>query len=148
MAHDQARGLMVMLRQLVHGIRPQSLTDLGLAGAVQELADATTLAVAVHADVDGELPEIVESTAYFVVSEALGNVARHAGATHADVRLTRTGGDLVVEVSDDGRGGADPARGTGLTGLADRVAAVDGRLLLSSPPGGPTLVRVELPCRR
>ncbi|MEV7330537.1 histidine kinase [Micromonospora sp. NPDC093244] len=147
-AHDQARGLMVMLRQLVHGIRPQSLTDLGLAGAVRELADAATVAVTVHADIDGELPEIVETTAYFVVSEALGNVARHAGATRADVRLTRDGGDLVVEVSDDGRGGADPARGTGLTGLADRVAAVDGRLLLSSPPGGPTLVRVELPCRR
>ncbi|MEV4825804.1 sensor histidine kinase [Micromonospora sp. NPDC049274] len=147
-AHDQARGLMVMLRQLVHGIRPQSLTDLGLAGAVRELADAAPVAVTVHADIDGELPEIVETTAYFVVSEALSNVARHAAATRAEVRLSRVGGDLVVEVSDDGRGGADPARGTGLTGLADRVAAADGRLLLSSPPGGPTLVRVELPCRR
>ncbi|WP_405425586.1 histidine kinase [Micromonospora sp. NBC_00617] len=147
-AHDQARGLMVMLRQLVHGIRPQSLTDLGLAGAVRELADAAPVAVTVHADVDGALPEIVETTAYFVVSEALSNVARHAGATRAEVRLSRAGGDLVVEVSDDGRGGADPARGSGLTGLADRVAAADGRLLLASPPGGPTLVRVELPCRR
>ncbi|MFY1620472.1 histidine kinase [Micromonospora sp. WMMD736] len=147
-AHDQARGLMVMLRQLVHGIRPQSLTDLGLADAVREVADASPVAVAVHAEIDADLPEIVETTAYFVVSEALGNVARHAGATRADVRLTRAGGDLVVEVSDDGRGGADPARGTGLTGLADRVAAADGRLLLASPPGGPTLVRVELPCRR
>ncbi|WCN83421.1 sensor histidine kinase [Micromonospora sp. LH3U1] len=147
-AHDQARGLMVMLRQLVHGIRPQSLTDLGLAGAVRELADAATIPVTVHADLHGELPEIVETTAYFVVSEALGNIARHAEATRADVRLTRAGGDLVVEVSDDGHGGADPARGTGLTGLADRVAAADGRLLLASPPGGPTLVRVELPCRR
>ncbi|PWR05468.1 sensor histidine kinase [Micromonospora acroterricola] len=146
-AHDQARGLMVMLRQLVHGIRPQSLTDLGLAGAVRELADAATVAVTVRADLDGELPEVVETTAYFVVSEALGNVARHAGATRAEVRLTRAGGDLVVEVSDDGRGGAEPARGSGLTGLADRVAAADGRLLLASPPGGPTLVRVELPCR-
>ncbi|MFG2046765.1 histidine kinase [Micromonospora sp. NPDC048935] len=147
-AHDQARGLMVMLRQLVHGIRPQSLTDLGLAGAASELADVATIPVAVHADLPGELPEIVETTAYFVVSEALSNVARHARATHAEVRLSRVGGDLVVEVSDNGRGGADPSRGTGLTGLADRVAAVDGRLLLSSPPGGPTLVRVELPCRR
>lgn len=147
-AHDQARGLMVMLRQLVHGIRPQSLSDLGLAGAVRELADAATIPVAVHADLHDELPEIVETTAYFVVSEALGNVARHARATRADVRLTRAGGDLVVEVTDDGHGGADPGRGTGLTGLADRVAAVDGRLLLSSPPGGPTVVRVELPCPR
>ncbi|MFI6068787.1 sensor histidine kinase [Micromonospora sp. NPDC051227] len=147
-AHDQARGLMVMLRQLVHGIRPQSLTDLGLAGAVRELADAATIPVAVHADLHDELPEIVETTAYFVVSEALGNVARHSRATRVDVRLTRAAGDLVVEVTDDGHGGADAARGTGLTGLADRVAAVDGRLLLSSPPGGPTVVRVELPCRR
>ncbi|MGQ5259764.1 sensor domain-containing protein [Micromonospora sp. ZYX-F-536] len=147
-AHDQARGLMVMLRQLVQGIRPQSLTDLGLAGAVRELGDAATVPVTVRADLDGELPEIVETTAYFVVSEALGNVARHAGASRAEVHLTRVGGDLVVEVSDDGHGGADPSRGTGLTGLADRVAAADGRLLLSSPPGGPTLLRVELPCRR
>ncbi|MDG9676653.1 sensor domain-containing protein [Micromonospora sp. DH14] len=147
-AHDQARGLMVMLRQLVHGIRPQSLTDLGLAGAVRELADAATIPVTVRADLHGELPEIVETTAYFVVSEALGNVARHARATRADVHLTRADGDLVVEVTDDGHGGADPARGTGLTGLADRVAAVGGRLLLSSPAGGPTVVRVELPCRR
>ncbi|MEU5908194.1 histidine kinase [Micromonospora sp. NPDC047467] len=147
-AHDQARGLMVMLRQLVHGIRPQSLADLGLAGAVRELADAAPVAVTVSADLDGELPEIVETTAFFVVSEALGNLARHAGATRAEVRLSRVGGDLVVEVSDDGRGGADPSRGTGLTGLADRVAAADGRLLLASPPGGPTLVRVELPWRR
>ncbi|MEH1164234.1 sensor domain-containing protein [Micromonospora sp. CPCC 205539] len=146
-AHDQAKGLMVMLRQLVHGIRPQSLTDLGLAGAVRELADAATLPVTVRADLHGELPEIVETTAYFVVSEALGNVARHAEATRAEVHLSRAGQDLVVEVADDGRGGADPARGTGLTGLADRVAAADGRLLLASPPGGPTLVRVELPCR-
>lgn len=147
-AHDQARGLMVMLRQLVHGIRPQSLTDLGLAGAVRELANAATIPVTVHADLPAELPEIVETTAYFVVSEALGNVARHAEATRAEVRLTTDGGDLVVEVSDDGHGGADPTRGTGLTGLADRVAAADGRLLLASPPGGPTLVRVELPCHR
>ncbi|WLS45217.1 histidine kinase [Micromonospora profundi] len=147
-AHDQARGLMVMLRQLVHGIRPQSLTDLGLAGAVRELADAAPVAVTVSADLDGELPEIVETTAFFVVSEALGNVVRHAGATRAEVRLSRADGDLVVEVSDDGRGGADPSRGTGLTGLADRVAAADGRLLLASPPGGPTLVRVELPWPR
>ncbi|MEU6074167.1 sensor histidine kinase [Micromonospora sp. NPDC047074] len=147
-AHDQAKGLMVLLRQIVHGIRPQSLTDLGLAGAVRELANGATVPVTVHADLGRPLPELVESTAYFVVSESLGNVVRHAGATHAEIRLTHVGGELVVEVRDDGRGGADPARGTGLTGLADRVAAADGRLLLASPPGGPTLVRVELPCRR
>lgn len=146
-AHDQAKGLMVMLREIVHGIRPQSLTELGLAGAVRELADGATVPVTVHADLRQPLAEIVETTAYFVVSEALGNVARHADATRAQVRLVATGRELVVEVEDDGRGGADPDRGTGLIGLADRVGAVDGRLLLSSPVGGPTLVRVELPCR-
>ncbi|MEU1602172.1 sensor histidine kinase [Micromonospora matsumotoense] len=147
-AHEQAKGLMVTLRQIVQGIRPQHLTELGLAGAVRELAGAATIPVDVHADLGQPLPEVVETTAYFVVSESLGNVARHAGATRAEVRLTRTAGRLVVEIEDDGCGDADPARGSGLTGLADRVAAVDGRLLLSSPPGGPTLVRVELPCPR
>ncbi|MGC5031520.1 histidine kinase [Micromonospora sp. DT229] len=144
-AHEQAKSLMVLLRQIVRGIRPQSLTDLGLAGAVRELAEDSPVPVEVHADLPGPLPEAAETTAYFVVSEALGNVARHAEATRAQVRLTDTAGDLVVEVTDDGRGGADPAHGTGLTGLADRVAAADGRLLLSSPTGGPTVLRVELP---
>ncbi|MFG2061594.1 sensor domain-containing protein [Micromonospora sp. NPDC048871] len=144
-AHEQAKSLMVLLRQIVRGIRPQSLTDLGLAGAVRELADESTVPVEVHADLPRHLPEAAETIAYFVVSEALGNVARHAEATRAEVRLTDTGGDLVVEVTDDGRGGANPVHGTGLTGLADRVAAADGRLLLSSPTGGPTVLRVELP---
>ena len=147
-AHEQAKGLMVMLRQIVHGIRPQSLTDLGLAGAVRELADEATIEVSVQDDLDRPLPERLETVAYFVVSESLGNVAEHAAATRAQVRLSHSGHDLVVEVEDDGRGGADPARGTGLVGLADRVAAVNGRLLLASPAGGPTLVRVELPCPR
>ncbi|HEY0699023.1 MAG TPA: sensor domain-containing protein [Micromonospora sp.] len=146
-AHDQAKDLMVLLRQIVRGIRPQSLTDLGLAGAVGELADEATIPVTVHADLGRELPEMIETTAYYVVSESLANVARHAGATRAEVRLTRSDDQLVVEVEDDGHGGADPARGSGLTGLSDRVAAVNGRLLLASPAGGPTLVRVELPCR-
>ncbi|WP_341718512.1 sensor domain-containing protein [Micromonospora sp. FIMYZ51] len=145
LAHEQAKGLMVLLRQIVRGIRPQSLVDLGLAGAVRELADESPVPVEVHADLPRALPEAAETTAYFVVSEALGNVARHAAAGRAQVRLTDTGTGLTVEVIDDGRGGADPARGSGLTGLADRVAAADGRLLLSSPPGGPTVLRVELP---
>jgi signal transduction histidine kinase len=145
-AHEQAKGLMVTLRQIVQGIRPQNLTELGLAGAVRELAGGATIPVNVHADLGQPLPELVETTAYFVVSESLGNVARHAQATRAEVRLTQADRDLVIEVEDDGCGGADPAEGTGLIGLADRVAAVNGRLLLASPAGGPTLVRVELPC--
>jgi signal transduction histidine kinase len=92
-------------------------------------------------------PELVEATAYFAASEALGNVVKHAGATRAELRVAWSGDLLALQIRDDGRGGADPAGGTGLTGLADRVAAVGGRLLLASPPGGGTLVRVELPCR-
>lgn len=149
-AHEQAKELMGVLRELIHGIRPQVLTELGLVGAVRELAAEATQPVGVHVvhGWDGRLPERVETTAYFAAAEALGNVARHAGSTRADVTFDRTGRLLVLEVRDDGRGGADPATGTGLTGLADRVAAVGGRLLLSSPAGGPTLVRVELPCER
>ncbi|GIH06904.1 histidine kinase [Rhizocola hellebori] len=147
-AHEQAKGLMVMLRQIVHGIRPQSLTELGLAGAVRELAGEAPVEVSVLADLGRPVPERVETVAYFVVSESLGNIAEHAAATRAQVRLSQSAQDLVIEVEDDGRGGADPARGSGLVGLADRVAAVNGRLLLASPAGGPTVVRVELPCPR
>ncbi|MGX6601061.1 sensor histidine kinase [Micromonosporaceae bacterium Da 78-11] len=146
-AHLQAKELMVVLRDLIHGIRPQPLSDLGLPAALQELAASS--AVPVSFDVTGltgRLADQVETTAYFVASEALTNTARHAGATRAGLRLSKERDRLVLEISDDGRGGADPGRGTGITGLADRVAAAGGRLLLSSPDGGPTLVRVELPC--
>lgn len=146
-AHGQAKALMVTLRQIVQGIRPQHLAELGLAGAVRELAAASTVPAAVHADLRPPLPELVETTAYFVVSESLSNVAQHAQATRAEVRLTQADQDLVVEVEDNGRGGASPGHGSGLTGLADRVAAVNGRLLLASPAGGPTVLRVELPCQ-
>jgi signal transduction histidine kinase len=94
------------------------------------------------------LPGPVESIAYFVVAEALTNAAKHAGAGEITVRIARRGDLLVVEVADDGVGGADPARGSGLRGLADRVAAIDGRLTVTSPQGGPTVVRAELPCGR
>ncbi|GAB4052803.1 sensor histidine kinase [Catellatospora paridis] len=147
-AHAEAKDLMVLLRDLVHGISPQTLADLGLPAALRDLATRSPLDVTVSVEpgVADRYPSRVENTAYFAASEALGNVAKHAGAASAAVRLARHGDTLVVEVRDEGRGGADPARGTGLTGLADRVAAVGGRLLLSSPAGGPTLVRVELPC--
>ncbi len=148
-AHEQAKDLMVALRDIVHGIRPQALSDLGLLPALRDLAGRSPVPVDVHGpDTVTRPPEQVETTAYFAASEALGNVAKHAGATRADVRVAWSGDLLTLEVRDDGRGGADPATGTGLTGLADRVAAVGGRLLLSSPAGGGTLVRVELPCRR
>ena len=143
-AHDQAKELMVVLRDLVHGIRPQVLTDLGLPAALRELAVSSPVPVTLDAADVGRLPERTETTAYFVAAEALTNVAKHAHAGSARVRLARAGAGIALEILDDGLGGADPARGSGLTGLADRVGAVGGKLLLASPPGGPTLLRVEL----
>ncbi|MFD1371738.1 sensor histidine kinase [Actinoplanes sichuanensis] len=144
-AHEQAKELMVVLRDLVHGIRPQTLADLGLPAALWELAANSPVPAAVDTgDIVDRLPERVETTAYFVAAEALTNVAKHAHATSVQMRLGRAGEVIVLEVLDDGRGGADPAHGSGLTGLADRVAAAGGKLLLASPAGGPTLLRVEL----
>jgi signal transduction histidine kinase len=143
-AHTQAKELMEELRELIHGIRPQTLTELGLPGALRELADRAGIPVTVRVDLPVRPPDHVEATAYFVVAEALTNVTRHSGATAAGVAAFREGELLVVEIGDNGRGGADPLRGTGLTGLADRVAVGGGRMLLSSPAGGPTLLRVEL----
>jgi len=145
-AHRQAQELMRELRELIRGIHPRVLTDRGLAAALEELADRAALPVTVRAELPGRPPPPVESTAYFVVSEALTNAARHGGAEQAFVTVSWRDGLLTVEVADDGAGGADPDAGTGLIGLADRVAAVGGRMLLSSPVGGPTVVRVELPC--
>lgn len=145
-AHEQAKQLMAELRELIRGIQPQVLTDLGLPAAFGELADSSPIPVTVDAHLDGRLPGQVENTAYFAVAETLTNIAKHSGATSASVTARRHGGVLTIEVSDDGRGGADPARGSGLTGLADRVAVAGGRMLLSSPPGGPTVLRVEVPC--
>jgi Histidine kinase/Putative sensor len=148
-AHDQARQLMAELRELIRGIQPQVLTDLGLPAAIEELADASAIPVTAVARLDGRLPPQVENTAYFVVAEALSNVAKHGGATAATVSARVLGNTLIVEIADDGRGGADPERGSGLAGLAglaDRVAVAGGRMLLSSPPGGPTALRVEVPC--
>ncbi len=145
-AHEQAKQLMAELRALIHGIQPQVLTDLGLPAALGELADSSPVPVTVDAPLPGRLPGRVENTAYFVAAEALTNIAKHSGATTAAVSARRDDNVLTIEITDNGHGGADPARGTGLTGLADRVAVAGGRMLLSSPPGGPTLLRAELPC--
>ncbi|WP_432830754.1 sensor histidine kinase [Dactylosporangium sp. CA-092794] len=145
-AHEQAKALMAELRQLIHGIQPQILTDLGLPAALDELADQCPIPVTVDAHLPGRLPDQTENTAYFVAAEALTNIAKHSGATSAAVRARQHGTMLTVEISDNGHGGADPNQGTGLTGLADRVAVAGGRMLLSSPTGGPTHLRVELPC--
>jgi signal transduction histidine kinase len=145
-AHEQAKQLMETLRQLIDGIQPQVLTDVGLPAALDELADRCPVPVTVDAPLAGRLPSQIENTAYFVVAEALTNVAKHSGATRVEVTARPHGDFLTVQIRDNGRGGADPTTGTGLTGLADRAAANGGRMLLSSPPGGPTLLRVELRC--
>jgi signal transduction histidine kinase len=145
-AHDEAKRALAELRNLARGIHPAVLTDRGLDAAISALAGRSPVPVEVGVDLRDRPPAVTESTAYFVVAEALTNVTKHAAATHAEVHITRQGEQLVVEVRDDGVGGADPADGSGLAGLADRVASVDGRLIVTSPEGGPTVVRAELPC--
>ncbi|MEU3527839.1 sensor domain-containing protein [Streptomyces sp. NPDC038707] len=145
-AHDEAGRALAELRELIHGIHPKVLADYGLEAAVADAADRSPVPVDVDLDLPGRLPESVEAAAYFVVCEALANVARHSGASRAEVSGGHRDGRLRLRVCDDGRGGADFTAGTGLTGLADRVSVLDGRLSLSSPPGGPTLLRVEIPC--
>ncbi|MEU6039336.1 sensor domain-containing protein [Actinomadura sp. NPDC047616] len=145
-AQAEARAALEELRDLVRGIHPSVLTDRGLPAAVESLAERSPVPVEVDVDLPRRPPEHVESTAYFVVAEALANVAKHSGATRARVHARTNERTLSVEVWDDGAGGAVAAEGGGLQGLADRVAVYDGTLRLSSPPGGPTILRVEIPC--
>jgi signal transduction histidine kinase len=133
------------LRELARGIHPAVLSDQGLDAAIEGLARRTPIPVAVRDELGERLPPVVEAAAYFVVAEALTNVVKYAGATSAEVRVSRVDGHAVVEVADDGRGGADPARGSGLIGLADRVGALDGRLEVDSPPGAGTRLRASIP---
>jgi signal transduction histidine kinase len=133
------------LRELARGIHPAVL-DHGLEPALQTLAGQATVPTDVAYDARSELPEPVELAAYFVTSEALANVGKYARAGSASVRVSHDDGALVVEIADDGIGGADAGRGSGLRGLADRVEALDGRLRVVSPPGAGTVVRAELPC--
>jgi signal transduction histidine kinase len=144
-AHQLAKQALTDLRELIRGVHPKVLTDRGLAAAVGEAASTAPLPVDLDLRLPGRLPAAVEVTAYFVVSEALTNVAKHARAERAAVVALLERGRLVVEVRDDGCGGADPANGSGLIGLADRVAVLDGTVTVSSPPGGPTLLRMEIP---
>ncbi|MER7790433.1 histidine kinase [Streptomyces sp. NPDC097640] len=145
-AHRMAKDALAELRELIRGVHPQVLTERGLPAAVRDVTTRSPIPVEFDVDLERRLPPAVEAAGYFAVCEALANAARHSGAARLRVGGRLRGGVLVLEVADDGRGGADPAAGTGLTGLADRVAAVDGRMLLSSPVGGPTRLRVEIPC--
>jgi signal transduction histidine kinase len=134
------------LRELARGIHPRVLSDRGLGAAVEALARRTPLPVEVGEVPAERLPEDVELTAYFVVSEALTNVAKYASASHASVTATKSNRRLTVEISDDGVGGADIERGTGLRGLTDRLAAIEGRLEIHSKSGHGTTVRASIPC--
>ena len=134
------------LRAVARGLHPAVLSGHGLAVAVESLAARAAVPVGLHLDIDGRLPESTEVAAYYVISESLANIGKHARATTASIDVSCAGGRLVVEVVDDGVGGADTERGTGLRGLADRVEALGGRLRVWTPAGAGTRVRAELPC--
>ncbi|HEX5621512.1 MAG TPA: sensor domain-containing protein [Solirubrobacteraceae bacterium] len=144
-ARLEAKRALAELRDLARGIRPSLLAERGLGPAIIALAARSPVPATATCDVPRRPPAPVETAAWFVVSEALANTAKHSGAERATVWVTMRHGDLHVEVVDDGTGGADPA-GAGLKGLAQRVEALDGSLEVNSPPGGPTVVRAVLPC--
>ena len=146
-ARSNSSAVLGELRDVVRGIHPPVLADRGLTGAVLALAIDMAVPVDLALDVPERLPAPVESAAYFTVAECLANATKHAGAARTWVRLTHADGLLRGEVGDDGGGGADPRTGTGLQGIAARLAAFDGTMLLSSPVGGPTVVQWEIPCR-
>ena len=145
-ARDSSAKALSELRDLVRGIHPPVLADRGLVDAVRALALDSALDVEVRAEVPGRLDAPLESAAYFAVSEALTNAAKHAHATGVWIDLRVAGGLLKITVTDNGIGGADPGRGSGLRGIERRLATFDGILALSSPQGGPTVVTMELPC--
>ena len=147
-AHEEAKAALVELRNLIRGLHPPVLEDRGLDAALSGVAARMPIPVKVTVDVPRRPPATIEAVAYFVVSEGLTNISKHAQASQAEVFIQRAGERLHIIVSDDGVGGADPSRGTGLTGLANRAASVDGSFEIASPPGGPTLLSVDLPCTR
>jgi len=144
-AQEELQLALEELRELARGIHPAVLSDRGLQGAIEALAGRVPIPVDLSDGPADRLPAPIEAAAYFVVAEALTNVARYAQATHARIDVTRDDGQVTVAIADDGVGGADPTKGSGLRGLADRVAALDGRLELESPPGEGTLLRAEIP---
>jgi signal transduction histidine kinase len=147
---DQARREIALsleeLRSVAHGIHPAVVSGHGLAVALESLAASAPVPVRLTVEIEGRLHERLEVAAYYVVSESLANIGKHAQATSATVEVARRNGEIVVEIVDDGVGGADSERGTGLRGLADRVESLDGRLRVWTPRGGGTRVRAEMPC--
>lgn len=146
LAYDHTQAALDELRRVIRGIHPSALTDRGLGVAVTDLARHCPIPVTLDLDLPCRPPPGVEAAAYFCVSESLTNVIKHSDAQQVTISATLSDGRLALEILDDGKGGADAAAGTGITGLADRIGVLDGSLSLSSPPGGPTVIRVELPC--
>jgi signal transduction histidine kinase len=145
-AGEELEAALEELRELARGIHPAVLSDRGLDAALETLANRAPLPVELNPLPKERLPEAIELAAYFVVAEALTNVAKYADASHAKVNVVRRNGRLLVEVVDDGVGGADPDNGTGLRGLADRLAVIEGRLEIDSPAGRGTTIRARIPC--
>lgn len=145
-AEGQLSAVHQELRDLIRGLSPPVLADHGLVAAVEDHASRFPVPVTVDLQLPGRLPRQLETHVYYLINEAMTNIARHSGARSAGVRGRHHSDLLVLEITDDGDGGADPAAGTGLTGLADRLTALDGRMRVSSPAGGPTLLHVEIPC--
>ena len=145
-SHERAKRVMTEMRELVQGIHPAVLSDRGLDAAVSAVAGRMPMKVDVNVRVHERLPEEIESTAYFVVVEALTNTTKHAQADRARVNIRRDGNWLRITVTDNGRGGADPEQGSGMRGLRDRILALEGTFAFSSPPGQGTRITVEIPC--
>ncbi|MEV7402209.1 sensor domain-containing protein [Streptomyces sp. NPDC091267] len=146
-AHGEVKVALQELRDLARGIHPAVLTDRGLDAALSAIASRCTVPVTVGVELPGRPAQAIEGIAYFTVSELLQNVSKHSGARSASVDVWRTADRLLIQVTDDGRGGASMDGGTGMSGLAERLGAVDGLFVLDSPPGGPTTVTAELPWR-
>ncbi|MEU5659319.1 sensor histidine kinase [Streptomyces sp. NPDC047737] len=146
-AHGEVKVALQELRDLARGIHPAVLTDRGLDAALSAIASRCTVPVTVTVDLDTRPAQAIEGIAYFTVSELLQNVSKHARATRASVDVWRAGDRLMLQISDNGQGGADVSGGSGLAGLAERLDAVDGVLVVDSPVGGPTTVTAELPWR-
>ncbi|MGW8376699.1 sensor domain-containing protein [Streptomyces sp. ODS28] len=135
------------LRALIRGLNPPVLADHGLVAAIEDYAGRFPLPLAVDLKLPERLPRKLETTMYYLITEAMTNIAKHSGAATARIHGRCHADLLTLDITDDGRGGVDPGAGTGVTGLADRVTALDGRMRVSSPAGGPTLLHVEVPCR-
>ncbi|MEU2255994.1 sensor domain-containing protein [Nocardia xishanensis] len=145
-AQDTAAAALAELRDVVRSVYPPVLSDRGLASAVSALAARSPIPCVVDGEPSGRRPVAVEAAAYFVIAEAITNATKHSRAEHLSVTMGGTAALLVVEIRDDGIGGAEPTEGGGLAGIRRRAEALDGGMTLDSPPGGPTVVRVELPC--